>query len=549
MRLGQDPSVHFEAPDAESGPLGRRSEAKTGVITEADSSDNTVRVDDEWWYSYLDLEIECADPAAGALAAAPAAAALAAGWRRITDDIFAGLVGKSVRWIADPSVALTGINVEESVLGSRADARTARVIRVDASDSTVRVSGFGDDCWYSAKDLEVEAGEVQAPSVPAAAPAAVPAPATGWRRVTLDDFASGTGKRVRLVQDPSVALTDDDTEGGPLGSRSEAKTGVITGFDSDDDTVRVEDGYWYAYLDLEIESDAVGALAAAAGSLGDSAFTSSASLYVAQRALLQRPSVADSVLEGLSSTASPTAACLLSTAVDHVASWAVCAGAVIASLSSEPAVASPLVGRLERSLALVRGARVRLSSAAAAAPSRVLAVHHVESAHPFPFGVTQTALVLLSADPRAALVRVTVSPQCGLVCAEDSVAVQPASADGSVIPWPRGYAIPPTALAGPFAGGSGGPAPPAILISAPLAPALLVTFKTAPPSANAPAANRWGVALTITEYGCSSGVAANTSSKRLGMVFMQSSVPRRASCRPSPACLTRRSDGCVRLGL
>jgi len=48
------------------------------------------------------------------------------------------LVGKRVRWVADPSFALTGINVEGGVLRDRAAGKVATAQTVDASDSTAK---------------------------------------------------------------------------------------------------------------------------------------------------------------------------------------------------------------------------------------------------------------------------------------------------------------------------------------------------------------------------------------------------------------------------
>jgi len=190
---------------------------------------------------------------------------------------------------------------------------------------------------------------------------------------------------------------------------------------------------------------------------------------------------------------------LLVAATLQEASWLAAATALLSSAEAGPTHTTQLSSRLQRALLSVRQAQTVVAAGDPAHATRVLATHRIESAHPFVFGATQTALVKLSAAPAPALVRVAFSHQCGLVCAEDSVSLQLAGADGSAVPWPVGSdaasAVQP-ALVGPLAG-----RPKTVLIRAPRAPALLVTLKTAPPSANAPTANRWGVALTITEYG------------------------------------------------
>ena len=92
----------------------------------------------------LEYESQAAAPPPVAIHAAPAAA-----WCRVTPELFDVLVGKRVRWIADDSVPLTGINVETSVLGARSAGKVGVVDRCDSSDSTVKVKLDGNDCWYS----------------------------------------------------------------------------------------------------------------------------------------------------------------------------------------------------------------------------------------------------------------------------------------------------------------------------------------------------------------------------------------------------------------
>jgi len=136
VRLVQDPAVPLSRADAERGPLGKRDEAKTGIVTREDVSDFSSRVNDAWWYWRADIEVEVAGPG-GPVAPAPAPAA-GGTWRRVTLDVFPTLVGKRVRWVADPLFALTGINVEEGILLDRAAGKVATVQAVDASDSTVK---------------------------------------------------------------------------------------------------------------------------------------------------------------------------------------------------------------------------------------------------------------------------------------------------------------------------------------------------------------------------------------------------------------------------
>ena len=89
------------AGDAEGGPLGKRVERRTGVVTTADATDYTVCVEDAWWYRGQDLEVQALPPAAAAAAAA-AGAGGGAGvrWRRATAADVPTLVGRRVRFRA-----------------------------------------------------------------------------------------------------------------------------------------------------------------------------------------------------------------------------------------------------------------------------------------------------------------------------------------------------------------------------------------------------------------------------------------------------------------
>lgn len=155
-------------------------------------------------------------------------------WRRVVNADFDSLVGKRIRLCQDAAVDFSRPDAESGPLGRRADGKVGVVTIADMSDWTLRCDGAW---WYAGDDCEFE---VDGLGAAAAAPAA-----GGWRRVTPADFPALAGKRVRLVQDPSVAFTADDAERGPLGSRSEARVGLVTRADASDNSVRVNDGWWY----------------------------------------------------------------------------------------------------------------------------------------------------------------------------------------------------------------------------------------------------------------------------------------------------------------
>ena len=189
------------------------------------------------------------------------------------------------------------------------------------------------------------------------------------------------------------------------------------------------------------------------------------------------------------------------------ASMSVSAAAAKAGDEEVPGAFQTPLRLLQRLLSVVE-ARPELAALPLQA-SPVLATSVVESAHPFAFGVTQTALIPLSTNRRPDVVGISFNARTGLVCAEDSLTVQPASLTGEAMPWPAGYASNDVKLdvVGPLAGDA---AIPSLLLCRPPAPALLVTLKTAPASANAPPANRWGVSLTITEFGGAGTSALST---------------------------------------
>jgi hypothetical protein len=193
--------------NAEVGALGTRADNRTAVVVKVDTSDSTVRVkvgDKESWYGFRLLEVIGASSAV--TSTGPAAAS--GGWRRVTVADLPALAGKQVRYIVDPSVPLSGLNAEVGALGTRADHRTAVVLRVDTSDSTVRVKVGDNESWYGCLMLEVAGLGASSTSAPAAS--APPARPTVGARVKL---APGQPSGSVLKQgDVGVLLVDDRTD-------------------------------------------------------------------------------------------------------------------------------------------------------------------------------------------------------------------------------------------------------------------------------------------------------------------------------------------------
>lgn len=212
VRYISDPSVTLKGLglNAEVGALGTRADRRTAVVVKVDASDSTVRVkvggDKESWYGFRLLEL-IGVTAAGTAAAAGAAAA-AGSWRCVTIADFPALVGKQVRYIVDPAVPLTGLNAEVGALGTRADHRTAAVVRVDTSDNTVRVKVGDYESWYGFQMLEVSGLGAAPAAAPAAAAPAV-RPTVGARVKLAPGQPSGS---VLKQGDIGELLVDDRTD-------------------------------------------------------------------------------------------------------------------------------------------------------------------------------------------------------------------------------------------------------------------------------------------------------------------------------------------------
>ena len=146
VRYIADRAVPLVGLNAESGALGRREDARTAVVLRVDTSDSTARVrtavpEQESWYGIGLLEF--LDDAAPAAAAGVAAAPAAAGWRRLTQADFPGIVGRSVRLLQ--AGAFEHGDAESGPLGARAAAKTGLVTQSDTRDWSVKVEGRW---WY-----------------------------------------------------------------------------------------------------------------------------------------------------------------------------------------------------------------------------------------------------------------------------------------------------------------------------------------------------------------------------------------------------------------
>lgn len=194
----------------------------------------------------------------------------------------AALVGRAEN-SDNPLIAATasvaGADGEPSLQGPAAAlAVEGVVVWVDAAAHTAGVvrAGGGISC-RAIQDIECDAEDhIRAPAVPAASAAASPAASSSdsscaWRSIREADFPALVGQRVRLLQGDAAARLAGDAEGGPLGSRAERRSGIITTADATDCTVCVDDAWWYRGQDLEVQALPPSAAAAAVTALAAAA--------------------------------------------------------------------------------------------------------------------------------------------------------------------------------------------------------------------------------------------------------------------------------------